>query len=77
VDHSVGLRGGVGSTFSWEQCICPTLLTTSERLLYADHMRYIWSMAIREPSVECMWRVDQVSPTGCISIQIATTLEYE
>jgi hypothetical protein len=31
-DHSVGLRGGVGSTFSREQCIHPTLLTTHERL---------------------------------------------
>jgi hypothetical protein len=31
-DHSAGLRGGVGSTFSREQCIRPTLLTTHERL---------------------------------------------
>jgi hypothetical protein len=32
VDHSVGLRGGVGSTFSREQCIRPTLLMTHEGL---------------------------------------------
>jgi hypothetical protein len=32
VDHSAELRGGVGSTFSREQCIRPTLLTTRERL---------------------------------------------
>jgi hypothetical protein len=31
-DHSAGLRGGVESTFSREQCIRPTLLTTHERL---------------------------------------------
>jgi hypothetical protein len=32
MDHSVGLRGGVGSTFSQERCIRPTLLMTRERL---------------------------------------------
>jgi hypothetical protein len=32
MDHSTGLRGGVGSTFSREQCIRPTLLMTRERL---------------------------------------------
>jgi hypothetical protein len=31
-DHSAGLRGGVGSTFSREQYIRPTLLMTHERL---------------------------------------------
>jgi hypothetical protein len=30
--HSVGLRGGVGNTFSWEQSIYPTLLGQRERL---------------------------------------------
>jgi hypothetical protein len=30
--HSAGLRGGVGSTFSQEQCICPTLLMTSRKV---------------------------------------------
>jgi hypothetical protein len=32
MDHSAGLRGGVVSTFSREQCIRPTLLITRERL---------------------------------------------
>jgi hypothetical protein len=32
LDHSAGLRGGVGSTFSQDQCIRPTLLMTRERL---------------------------------------------
>jgi hypothetical protein len=32
MDHSTGLRDGVGSTFSQEQCIRRTLLTTRERL---------------------------------------------
>jgi hypothetical protein len=32
VDHLAGLRGGIGCTFSQEQCICPTLLTSHERL---------------------------------------------
>jgi hypothetical protein len=31
-DHLAGLRGGVGSTFSREQCLRPTLLMTRERL---------------------------------------------
>jgi hypothetical protein len=30
--HLVGLRGGAESTFSREQCICPTLLGQRERL---------------------------------------------
>jgi hypothetical protein len=63
--------------FSREQCIRPTLLMTHERLLYADHMRYVWSRAIRGPNVECVWRVDQVFTAGCTSIRIAATLRYE
>jgi hypothetical protein len=50
--HLAGLRAGVGSTFPREQCICPTLLMTRERLLYADHVRYVWSL-----SMGCMWCV--------------------
>jgi hypothetical protein len=57
VGHLVGLRGGVGSTFSWEQCIHPTLLMTHERLLYADHVRYIWLRVERGPSMESVWHV--------------------
>jgi hypothetical protein len=33
VGHSVRLRGGVGSTFSRERWICPTLLSQCERFL--------------------------------------------
>jgi hypothetical protein len=54
MSHLVGLRGGVECTFSQEQCIRPTLLMTSERLLYSDHMRYVWSRAICGSSLECM-----------------------
>jgi hypothetical protein len=50
---------------------------TSERLLYADHVRYIWSRDICESSVESVWRVDQVFPVVCTSIQIVVTLGYE
>jgi hypothetical protein len=32
VDHSVRLRGGVGSTFSREQCIRPKLLGQRKKL---------------------------------------------
>jgi hypothetical protein len=34
-------------------------------------------VAIRGLSAGCIWRVDQVSPTGCTSIRIAATLGYE
>jgi hypothetical protein len=77
MSHSAGLRCGVDSTFSREQCIRQILLTTSERLLYVDHVRYVWSRAICGPSLECVWRVDLIFPAGCTSIRIAVTLEYE
>jgi hypothetical protein len=32
MNHSARLRGGVGSTFSQEQCIRPTLLATSRKV---------------------------------------------
>jgi hypothetical protein len=77
VGHSAGLRGGGGSTFSQEQCIYPTLLTTHEKLLYTDYVRYVWSGTIRELSVGCVWCVGLVPPVGCTSIRITVTLEYE
>jgi hypothetical protein len=46
--------------FSWEQCIHPTLLMTHERLLYVDHVRYVWLRAIRGPSVKNVWHVGWV-----------------
>jgi hypothetical protein len=63
--------------FSQKQCIRPTLLTTRERLVYADHARYVWSRVIHRPSVECVWHVDQVSRVGCTSIWIVATLGYK
>jgi hypothetical protein len=33
--------------------------------------------AIRGLSAGCVWRVDQVFPAGCTSIQIIVTLGYE
>jgi hypothetical protein len=77
VGHSAGLRGGVGSTFSRGQCICPTLLTTHERLLYMDHVRYVWPGYICGPSMGCVWYVGRVSPVGCTSIRIVVTLGHE
>jgi hypothetical protein len=31
-----------------------------ERLLYVDHVRYVWSWTIRGPSVKSVWRVSRV-----------------
>jgi hypothetical protein len=55
--HSAEQSGGVGSS-----SIRPTLLRTRERLLYTDHVRYVWSRVIRGPSVECVWRVGRIFP---------------
>jgi hypothetical protein len=33
-----------------------------ERLLYVDHVRYIWSRVIRGPSMESVWRVGRGFP---------------
>jgi hypothetical protein len=51
--HSAELRGGVGSS-----SIRPTLLMAHERLLYVDHVRYVWLRAICGPSMEYVWHVD-------------------
>jgi hypothetical protein len=61
----VGLRAGVVSS-----CICPTLLMTYEMLPYIDCVRYVWSRAIRGPSMESVWHVDKVSPIGCMLVLI-------
>jgi hypothetical protein len=47
VDHSAGLRGGVVSTFSREQCICQTLLTTRERLPCMGTVRRKRTLGVR------------------------------
>jgi hypothetical protein len=67
----------LGELFLRSSRIRATLLTTSERMLYADKVRYVLSSAIHAPTVEIMWHVDQVSPARCLSIQITTTLRYE
>jgi hypothetical protein len=48
-----------------------------ERLLCVDHVRYVLSGTIRGLSVGCVWRLGRVSPAGCTSIRIDTTLRYE
>jgi hypothetical protein len=62
VGHSVELRGGVRSTFFGSSSIRPMLLMTYERLLYVDHVRYVWLMVIHRSSMEYMWRVSRVFP---------------
>jgi hypothetical protein len=47
VNHLVGLKGGVGSTFSWEQCIRPTLLGQHERLPHTGTARRKCTRGIR------------------------------
>jgi hypothetical protein len=77
-DHSVGLRGGVGSTFSWEQCFHPTVLTTHERLPRTGTAHRKRTSGVRELAWEAYvlcWL--GFSPTGCTSIRIAATLGYE
>jgi hypothetical protein len=48
------------SLFLESNGIDPNLLMTHERLSYVDHARYVWSRAIRGPSVENVWRVGRV-----------------
>jgi hypothetical protein len=67
----------VRSPFSQEKWLCPTLLMIHERLLYVDHVRYIWSKAIHGPSMESVWRVGRVFPCRYTLIRIAATLRYE
>jgi hypothetical protein len=52
----------VGSPFSWEQWLCPTLSTTREGLLCIDHVRYVWSWTIHGLSVKNVWCVGRVFP---------------
>jgi hypothetical protein len=47
-DHSARLRSGVGSTFSREQCIRPTLLTTRKRLPRMGTARRKHTLGVRE-----------------------------
>jgi hypothetical protein len=65
------------SLFLRSNGIHPNLLVTHERLLYVDHVRYVWSGAIHRSSVESMLRAHRVFLVRCTSIQIAVTLGYE
>jgi hypothetical protein len=50
--HSAGLRGGVGSTFSHEQWICPTMLGQCERLPRARTVREKHTSGVQGPAQE-------------------------
>jgi hypothetical protein len=58
VGHSTRLRGGLGSTFSQEQCIRPTLFGQHERLLHTGTARWKRTSGIcgltREGYVSCV-----------------------
>jgi hypothetical protein len=56
-----------GALFLRSSGIHPNLSMTCERLLYVDHMRYVWSRTIRGVLVGFF-------PAGCTSIRIAVTL---
>jgi hypothetical protein len=49
-----------GSLFLCSSGIRPNLSASYKKLICVDHMRYIWSRVIHGPSVESVWRVDQV-----------------
>jgi hypothetical protein len=67
----------LGALFLRSSGIRPNLSVTHERLLYIDHVRYVWFGTIHGLSVGCVWRVGRVFPAGCTSIQIIVTLKYE
>jgi hypothetical protein len=65
MDHSAGLRGGVGSS-----SIRPTLSVTREKLSRMGTARRKRTLDVRVVLVG-------FSSAGCTSIQITTTLRYE
>jgi hypothetical protein len=63
MDRSAGVRGIVsGALFLESNEIRPNLSVIHERLLYVDHVRYVWSGTIRGLSVGCVWHVGRVFP---------------
>jgi hypothetical protein len=50
--HSAELRSGVGSTFSQEQCIHPTLLDQRKRLPHMRTARVKHTSGVRGPAQE-------------------------
>jgi hypothetical protein len=58
VDRSAGVLWIVSrALFLGSGGIHSNLSVTHERLVYVDHVRYVWSMCIHRLSVENVWRV--------------------
>jgi hypothetical protein len=51
-----------GALFLRSSGIHPNLLVSHERLLYMDHVRYVWSSVICGLSMESVWCVGRVFP---------------
>jgi hypothetical protein len=51
-----------GALFLESSGIRLNLLVPHKRLLYVDHMRYVWSWTIRGLSVESVWCIGRVFP---------------
>jgi hypothetical protein len=51
-----------GVLFLGSSGIRPNLSASHKRLLYVDHVRYVWSWTILGLSTESMWHVGQVFP---------------
>jgi hypothetical protein len=51
-----------GAPFLESSGIRPNLSVTRERLLYVDHVRYVWLRSIHRPSMENVWCVGQIFP---------------
>jgi hypothetical protein len=51
-----------GALFLGSSEIRPNLSASHKRLVYVDHVRYVWSWTIRGPSVERVRRVGWVFP---------------
>jgi hypothetical protein len=50
------------SLFLRSSVIGPNLSVTHKRLLYMDHVRYIWPRDICRPSIKSGWRVGRIFP---------------
>jgi hypothetical protein len=61
-DHSVGLRVVSGALLFRSSGFVQIYWWLHERLLYVDHVRYVWSRSIHGPSLKSVWRVSRVFP---------------
>jgi hypothetical protein len=52
----------LGALFLGSSGICLNLSASHERLIYVDHVRYVWSWTIRGLSVGSVWRVGRGFP---------------